>query len=859
MDNISIEEIVREVSYRCHDGKPNWKNKTHISILSEVLSEYGLGSVKHDLIRNLVEGDNDGDKARSSAEVAKDNETASKYYHKGNGIYVKMADKDKEIEKVGNKFTKDDNGNFKPISDAEIKRIMDKNGEAGGSKNNPYAKPKGGEKPADVDNLEDEEMQKNIEKTFSDPDYQKHIKDYEDAVSNASSDGKTNLKKEKEILSKLDKDQKSARKHILKSLNIDQIKSNNPNITEDDINYLTYARDLFDEFLNNDTPDDKKQELAQTLKDTFKLSTNRPTTNEDGDPQPVKLYIKQNHNGGKVPRSIEKALTTKSGGSGTPQTQLVNELNKYLADNPIKQNTIGGDDERRVAITFETAAKPTFTDSNGKSAARTSVRKNPKANTRRKDKNNPGYDMDGNPLTVTDPLVSSIFKKGTALGDLRESMHSIDGPSDDQGNLIPCDNPDGIKVHLNFMANNNESFNRVQSEAHKIINNPDVNEHDKIKFRKLVGAIDDYKKAFNGMISMGNIPSGNARKKMEKLNAKFMDDLFNSNPDIAGGMAKQFAETVLVSEELMGGDEVYMPTSGVFPGGDKIHVSRNGSQIVGVTGMSIKFGRGSKETQIYGFPGESQSMANFAEPDKNENESEESFEQRKQEMRTRNGRYVGQNGNLMGVRDDIVDDMDKQQQIISAAGFDEVISNKDEFYKINTLLKKSIIDFKESMRNQTPPPDEKFININIQKHLKTFIKENNIQEKLENVIDRTKLVKILTGTDDGMYETQNGDKKRHSNTVLAQKSDPIELLNIMTFVSSMKEGKGMPSLAWNHQSYEDGEYHSETIDPNETDMTNPANWGFMSRMYVTTGRQGGGILTTGTGEFELKNKPLKNV
>ena len=68
----------------------------------------------------------------------------------------------------------------------------------------------------------------------------------------------------------------------------------------------------------------------------------------------------------------------------------------------------------------------------------------------------------------------------------------------------------------------------------------------------------------------------------------------------------------------------------------------------------------------------------------------------------------------------------------------------------------------------------------------------------------------------------------------------------------------MPSLAWNHQSYEDGEYHTETVNPNDEDMTNLACWGFSSRMYVSSSRNGGGILSTGTCEGSSKRKPLKN-
>ena len=52
-----INDIVTEWAYRVHDGKPNPKNKSHITELSSILSEMGLNSIKHELIQNLTEAD----------------------------------------------------------------------------------------------------------------------------------------------------------------------------------------------------------------------------------------------------------------------------------------------------------------------------------------------------------------------------------------------------------------------------------------------------------------------------------------------------------------------------------------------------------------------------------------------------------------------------------------------------------------------------------------------------------------------------------------------------------------------------------------------------------------------------------
>jgi hypothetical protein len=52
-----IDEIVSEVSYRTENGLVDFRNREHLHILSEVLTEMGLGVVKDELIQTLIEAD----------------------------------------------------------------------------------------------------------------------------------------------------------------------------------------------------------------------------------------------------------------------------------------------------------------------------------------------------------------------------------------------------------------------------------------------------------------------------------------------------------------------------------------------------------------------------------------------------------------------------------------------------------------------------------------------------------------------------------------------------------------------------------------------------------------------------------
>ena len=94
-----IEHIFEEVEYRIDEAWIDWKNPKHISILSEVLTENGWGSIKHELIQNLTEAEED-----------------EKYSHKGQGVYVKKGDEENDDAQT---FSKDDGGNYKPNKQGE--------------------------------------------------------------------------------------------------------------------------------------------------------------------------------------------------------------------------------------------------------------------------------------------------------------------------------------------------------------------------------------------------------------------------------------------------------------------------------------------------------------------------------------------------------------------------------------------------------------------------------------------------------------------------------------------------------------------------------------------------------------------
>ena len=68
-----ITKLLRELSYRSKEGYPILSKKEHLSIISDILTEWGLSEIEGELIRNLTESP----------------EEDAKYTHVGQGYYVK--------------------------------------------------------------------------------------------------------------------------------------------------------------------------------------------------------------------------------------------------------------------------------------------------------------------------------------------------------------------------------------------------------------------------------------------------------------------------------------------------------------------------------------------------------------------------------------------------------------------------------------------------------------------------------------------------------------------------------------------------------------------------------------------------
>lgn len=174
--NQFFNKLLRELSYRSTEGYPILTKKEHQDIISDILSEWGMDSIKWELIQNLTEG----------------GEEDAQYKHVGQGFFVKAGDAGKE---GAQKFTKDDNGKYSPVSDDEYEKQKNKAGEEGGPTNNPNAEPqeKGGEESQAVGGEQPPaEPQKGT--SLQDPQSQERFKKEQEAADKSRDSEETTSK-----------------------------------------------------------------------------------------------------------------------------------------------------------------------------------------------------------------------------------------------------------------------------------------------------------------------------------------------------------------------------------------------------------------------------------------------------------------------------------------------------------------------------------------------------------------------------------------------------------------------------------------------------------------------------------------
>ena len=374
---------------------------------------------------------------------------------------------------------------------------------------------------------------------------------------------------------------------------------------------------------------------------------------------------------------------------------------------------------------------------------------------------------------------------------LDEKFHQIFGPTDKQGRSLRPSNK-YAKEYFQQSVSENESLD-------KTINALEQLEQDGTASPKVREALEKHKqrmleigKKFNGL------KADERRRLVEKSYSDLAREMHEADSDVARGLMKNMAEMALYDSELAGGDEVYLPSAGTFPSGDKLRIDRDGSGVVEkVAAVSVKFG---KSGGFYGFPGESTQYQKF-HPD----------EDKRTHMRNR----VGHPGHAVGVRDDLIQDEQKFNTMIEESELGDAIKDSEKLR--NTLIdaQKRIDEIRSQIEDENGKYKKKDL-VKIRKELEQVNKD--MIKTLEESVDVDELENLIGKPNTKMFM-----------------SGGCNAVNLISMAAVLKTSDGLDTIEHNHQIIDEDGLKSET----DKGTPNLKDWKFQFRAF--DGR-GGGLL-----------------
>ena len=505
-----------------------------------------------------------------------------------------------------------------------------------------------------------------------------------------------------------------------------------------------------DTFLKKDYITKEDAEQVKNFKSDMEDFLQNPTK-EKAQQIAEKYKLSQNASGTKLYLGILAGDNRKILGTGSALVKELGEvLNKFV---PLKEK---GDVQKRAMDLLQGASKP---------GLKTVIKSDDEGV--KKLFSNPPYDR------------------------LDEKFHQIFGPTDKQGRSLRPSNK-YAKEYFQQSVSENESLD-------KTINALEQLEQDGTASPKVREALEKHKqrmleigKKFNGL------KADERRRLVEKSYSDLAREMHEADSDVARGLMKNMAEMALYDSELAGGDEVYLPSAGTFPSGDKLRIDRDGSGVVEkVAAVSVKFG---KSGGFYGFPGESTQYQKF-HPD----------EDKRTHMRNR----VGHPGHAVGVRDDLIQDEQKFNTMIEESELGDAIKDSEKLR--NTLIdaQKRIDEIRSQIEDENGKYKKKDL-VKIRKELEQVNKD--MIKTLEESVDVDELENLIGKPNTKMFM-----------------SGGCNAVNLISMAAVLKTSDGLDTIEHNHQIIDEDGLKSET----DKGTPNLKDWKFQFRAF--DGR-GGGLL-----------------
>ena len=558
--------------------------------------------------------------------------------------------------------------------------------------------------------------------------------------------------------SKVNKTDKTLGKQQQKDLDAMKAKSENwkDQLDEQQQKLLDESLYHIEIVLSEDATEEEKRESAQWLVDNAKFSTNENKN---------KAYL--GAFGG-----LRKILSNMAKGGSKPTERLVAEMEKYVQ---LKEVNFSG-----IKKKLTSAAKPDLGKENEFS---------PKSN----------------------PKVDSFFRNHPQLSKVREGLWGLFGVKGEDGKIkMPSNKHSREYLQQSF---NNPALTRTIETARGFVENGDLDP-------KYVAALEQHQQRLASITENYEIPSEEAAKAIDDSYEQMVVELHEADSDAAGSVLKQLAENRLYEVELARGEEVYLPSNGSFPGGDKIKVDT----LERVSLVSCKWG---KTGRTYGCPANAKAVTSL-----HPNESK----------RNNQGQYLGEDGYTLLVNDDLIkggtssETQEKtsnwMKETLREVGLDGVFTEEkyNEISKITT----EYLDFIEGVKAEIEgvTPLEKYWQLFNEK-IKD--KEEEISKRLGDLVTDEEIAQLIGQNNVGNLKDTKG------------KIRPQNLLGAIEISNNIRTSDGY-GLEHNKQYYEKGESKFVT----QTGTSNPDDYSITFRDKRTAGRSGGGVQLSFSGDSKDK-------
>ena len=409
-----------------------------------------------------------------------------------------------------------------------------------------------------------------------------------------------------------------------------------------------------------------------------------------------------------------------------------------------------------------------------------------------------------------DDGVASYFSSHKVLQKIRPNLHGLFGVKDENGK-VKMPSSEHSKDYL-AQSINNPALQNTIDYAKEQIKNGTIDEG-------VLGSLEDHQKRMQDVLNNYDIPSEEAKQAIADSYNDLMVGLHKADSDIANSIMKQLAENNLYEQELANGEEVYLPSAGNFPAGDKI----KGGTLEKVSLISCKFG---KAGRVYGCPANSKTICEL-----HQNESKQNNQ----------GQYLGEDGYTLLINDDLIRGEDKSSTVSKTENFIKDTLNEvnlgdtftdEETSKISIIVSdymEEIDRIKEEVKDETP----------VSRKWKLFgdkLKdiEKEYKEKLGGVITEEHAAALI-GKNNAKNLVQQGGVKVEA------------LMSAIEIANNIRTNESLNDLEHNKQFYDEND---EPKFVTSKGTQNPDDYSITFRTKRTAGRTGGGCQLSFTGDGE---------